>query len=157
MIKLQDEVLKRTDELLYPINYFTIVVNSIFSAVILILFLSLFNLDINVLNVSLVSVIAIAWVTLRYFYMNSKDKKRMFNQYKYIYENRPYADLKIPIFGKYGSKLETKNAILYFVKDTLILEAFRKDEKGKEIIGSKPIKQGKGFKILDYKIDSRNK
>lgn len=157
MEELQDQILRRTDELLYPINIFAIVINSLFGAVILTLFLSLFNLELTVLNVSIVSFAAIAWVTGRYFYMNNKSKKRLFNQYKYIYDKRPYADLKIPIFEKYGSKLETKNAILYFVKDTLIMEAFRKDEKGREIIGSKPIKQGKDFVIYDYQIDSRNR
>ena len=156
MKELQDTILKKTVNEIYPLNLAVVIINAVFSAAIVLILLVILEYELDVLLVSIVIIVSIGWVGLRDLYRVKKNTKQLYKQHDYIMEKKPYATLHVPIFGKVGARHQLKNAALFFIEDRLFMEAYKKDSKNKEITESRTVKQGKDFIIHEYQENDKH-
>ncbi len=156
MKELQETILKKTINEIYPWNILVVLINAMFSAAIVLILLVILEYEVKPLLIIIVVVVSIGWISIRDLYRVKKNTKQLYKQHDYIIEKKPYATLHLPIFGKVGVRQQLKNATLFFIEDRLFMEAYKKDAKNKEITESRTVKQGKDFIIHEYQENDKH-
>ena len=125
MSSSQEEILKKTSEVIHRFQLKQELINSIFYILFVLFIFYFLEIDFTVLNVSLVIVISFLYAFGKEMYFHRRNKRMLEYQYDFIEKKSEELELMVPIVSRKARRLALKPSALVIKGNHLYLEAFQ--------------------------------
>lgn len=153
MTLLQTAIIEATHPLVRRFSWMKVALNTTFYTICTSLIVYVSFQTFAWTNVIIILAVSFAYLLIRDWRLAKQSRKILLAQCEYVYSKHPEATLFVPILDSLGSTFIIRRAALYFVEDTLYLEAFSQTVISYVPKESITVPYGKDFQIIEQLPD----